>query len=150
MTALAARRAVRVKKFINRDLPATASDTYYQGALVGFDTSTGLIVVGGANTTLIPVGLVKENTTIGSGGGNVPVEMFEEVTAVWFANSSGDAVTASEIGGICYIEDDQTVAKTDATNTLSVAGRVWDVDATKGVLVQPMAPHGQRTNSGLD
>ena len=34
-----------------------------------------------------------------------------------------------DIGSDCYIVDDQTVAKTSGTNTRSVAGKVFDVDA---------------------
>jgi hypothetical protein len=36
----------------------------------------------------------------------------------------------ANIGGTCYIEDDQTVSKTNAGgNTQSVAGNIHDVDA---------------------
>lgn len=46
-----------------------------------------------------------------------------------FANSSaGDAITIAEIGKLCYAVDDQTVAKTNGTNTRSVAGIISGVD----------------------
>ena len=44
-------------------------------------------------------------------------------------SSSADAITLADIGSDCFIVDDQTVAKTSATNTRSVAGKVFDVDA---------------------
>ena len=44
-------------------------------------------------------------------------------------NSAGaDEVTAADIGKVCYIVDNQTVAKTDGTATRSPAGIVDDVD----------------------
>lgn len=53
-----------------------------------------------------------------------------------FANSAaGDAITAAEVGDTCYLVDDQTVAKTDATGTRSAAGKVVGVDAS-GVWVK--------------
>lgn len=46
-----------------------------------------------------------------------------------FANSAGaDEITAADIGQVCYIVDNQTVAKTDGTATRSPAGIVDDVD----------------------
>ncbi|HGM8331430.1 TPA: hypothetical protein ACKQLR_006537 [Pseudomonas aeruginosa] len=45
------------------------------------------------------------------------------------ANSaSADQITRADIGKECFIVDDQTVAKTSATDTRSVAGVVRDVD----------------------
>ena len=46
-----------------------------------------------------------------------------------FANSAGaDEITAADIGQVCFIVDDQTVAKIDGTATRSAAGIVDDVD----------------------
>lgn len=53
-----------------------------------------------------------------------------------FENSAAaDQITAAEIGSNAYIVDDQTVAKTSGTNTRSVAGKIFDVDA-EGVWVE--------------
>jgi hypothetical protein len=41
----------------------------------------------------------------------------------------------ADVGKQCYLVDDQTVAKTDGTNTRSPAGFVRDVDAD-GVWVE--------------
>ena len=47
-----------------------------------------------------------------------------------FANSaSADLIAKADIGTVCYIVDDQTVAKTSGTNTRSPAGTVDSVDA---------------------
>ncbi len=42
----------------------------------------------------------------------------------WANSAAGDAITAADIGSDCYIVDDQTVAKTNGTNTRSVAGKI--------------------------
>ncbi|WP_374342592.1 hypothetical protein [Azonexus sp.] len=53
-----------------------------------------------------------------------------------YANSAaGDAITAAEIGDVCYIVDDQTVAKTSNGNARSIAGVIDDVDSA-GVWVR--------------
>lgn len=54
-------------------------------------------------------------------------------------NSAGaDEITQAEVGDNCYIVNDETVAKTDATGTRSVAGRVVAVcsPVTDGVWVR--------------
>ena len=45
-----------------------------------------------------------------------------------YANDGSDPVTAAEIAEDCYITDSTTVCKTSATNTKSVAGKVFAVD----------------------
>jgi hypothetical protein len=53
----------------------------------------------------------------------------------WQNSASADAIAKAEIGDDCFIVDDQTVAKTNGTNTRSVAGKVVQVDA-QGVWVR--------------
>lgn len=46
-----------------------------------------------------------------------------------FENSAAaDAITLADIGSVAYAVDDQTVARTSATNTRSPAGVIDDVD----------------------
>lgn len=151
MTAMAKRRAVRAKRCKQLLMPAAASVTYYQGALVGFDTAgTGLIIKGAVSATFVPIGLVAEDTVLGAGGGSVLVDLFEEKSLAWFVNATaGDACAATDVGKLCYVLDDQTVAANDATNTRSVAGRIWGFDSAKGVLVEARVSNGDRLG-GLD
>jgi hypothetical protein len=149
--ALSAKRQIRLKKFSTIELAATASVAYYQGAVICFDTSTGLVCQGKASTTLIPIGTCAESVTLGAGGGNVAVLLFREVTAIWMVNGAGgEAVAAANIGGLAYLRDDATVGADDDTNTLSVLGRVWAIDSVKGVLVEPLYTAADATVSGLD
>jgi hypothetical protein len=136
MSALTSKRAVRPKRFTTISLAATPSVSYWQGGVVGFNTATGLVVKSQPLTTFWPIGLCVEDTVLGAGGGNLLIELFREVSAIWRVNDG--TVVAASIGSLCYELDDQTVSNTDATNTLSVAGRVWAVDSVRGVLVEPV------------
>jgi hypothetical protein len=137
VTALGVKRIARHVRATTIELSAAAA-TYYQGALVGFDTATGLIKKGQPLTTFWPIGLCSEDTVL-SGTGLLPITLFRELTAYWFL--SDGSVDAATVGNLCYVVDDQTVAKTDAANTLSVAGRVWRFDSSvtpNRVLVEPV------------
>jgi hypothetical protein len=152
VTAIAAgaKRALRKKVFSGLECPATASVEYKQGSLVGWDTATGLIRLGAASTTFKPIGFVTESKTLGAGGGSVHVTLFREVVGFWMLNDVTAPVVATDRGGLAYVLDDQTVQRTDATNTLSVLGMVWALDASKGVLVEPMFAAADPNLSGLD
>lgn len=117
------------------------------------DERTGLL---GANQTVFAGAIVMRNasghlvegaTATGSFGAGMALERLSSTTAgvtpiryrpgvFRFANSAaGDAIATADIGTVCYIVDDQTVAKTNGTNTRSPAGIVDGVDA-QGVWVR--------------
>jgi hypothetical protein len=82
-------------------------------------TATGLVTVGRFRATV-------DNT--GGQAGDVSAEV--EPGCFRYLNSAGaDAITQAEVGTDCYVVDDQTVAKTNGSNTRSVAGKVVAVDA---------------------
>lgn len=135
MTALADKRFQRPFKFSGIEM-AGKVETVYQGGRACLDTSTGLVAKAFASTTLVPLGVFTENQTTTSGQ-TVHVTLDREITARWYANSlTTDAIGASEILKDVYLVDDQTVAKTSGSSSRSIAGRVWKVDATRGVLVE--------------
>ncbi len=115
-------------------LGVAANVKIYAGALVAL-TAAGLATPGAVATTLKGVGRAKDladNT--GGAAGAIKVEVEKGVFR--FNNSAaGDAITAADIGGSAYIVDDETVAKTSGTNTRSIAGTIFDVDA-QGVWVR--------------
>lgn len=134
MSALAKTRSIRAKKASTISLLSTAEQVY-QGGIACIDTSSGLLKKGTASTTLKAVGLYAEDSLVASGG-VAAVNLFRELVGTWFVNSaSTDAIAQGQVGSVCYIVDDQTVAKTDGSGTRSVAGTVWMVDSVKGVLV---------------
>jgi hypothetical protein len=151
--AVGAKRALRPVKFVTIDFPGVPSTEYKQGSLVGFDVvnDPGLLVLGGVSATFDPIGHVIDSVTLGSGGGIVHVRLFREVSALYYVNAaSTDAVLSTNVGGVAYVVDDQTVANNDATNTRSALGRIWGLNTIKGVLVEPIAFPVRASTSGLD
>lgn len=81
-------------------------------------TATGCIGIGRAEATV--------DNTAGADGARV-IEYRAGVFG--FANSSGaDAVGQADVGKLCFIVDDQTVARTDGTATRSSAGIVDGIE----------------------
>lgn len=118
------------------NVPLAANAKIYSGALVCRDTAaSGFGKPGAVSTTLKAIGVAQRRAdNTGGANGDVSVEVRR---GPWrFKNSAaGDAITAADIGGTAYIVDDETVAKTNGTNTRSAAGRIDDVDAN-GVWVR--------------
>lgn len=116
-------------------LPVAASKLIERGNFTGFD-SAGRAVEGDtiANGCLSTAGraLHKADNSSGAAGAvNVEVELgvFE-----WI-NSSTDPLTAADVGKVCFLESEATVAKTNALNTLCVAGVVTEITAAGFVAV---------------
>lgn len=147
--ALTKSRALKIVRATQIEL-AGKNEAVFKGGIACFDTSTGLVAKGFASTTLIPIGTYAEDSAAAAGK-TVLINLFRELHALWMPNAAGgDAVAAANIGGLAYLRDDNTVGADDDTNTLSVLGRIWKVDAVKGVLVEPLHSAGDATVSGLD
>ena len=131
MTALSQARPVVQTEGRQYNPPVKGATTIYQGGLVVMDS--GLAVPGRTAAGLIALGIAQ--VTIVNSGADGAKKVPVERGTFKFANLGADAVTAADIGKDCYIVDDQTVAKTSATNTRSIAGKVIEVDAD-GVFVR--------------
>jgi hypothetical protein len=113
--------------------PVKTGVKIWQGSQVVLDagyakpgvTGTGLLTVGMAAETI-------DNTAGASGDLNVTVK---PGISRWLNSAAADEITQAEVGGLAYVVDDQTVAKTDGTATRSIAGTIAAVD-TAGVWVQ--------------
>lgn len=106
----------------------------YAGALV-CRSATGYGTPGAVSTTLVGVGRANQRVD-NSGGAAGDLRINVEVGVFRYANSAdADAITIADIGKPCYVVDDQTVAKTNGTNTRSIAGFIHDVDV-QGVWVE--------------
>ena len=111
-------------------VPVKGGTTIYQGALVALDAS-GYAIPGKKAEGLTAVGRAEETVTNTGADGELVIRVARGVFI--FENSTSGKITAAEVLGPCYIEDDQTVTKT-ATST-SVAGLVIRVD-DEGVAVE--------------
>lgn len=135
MVALAADRSTPRRDGQINAYPATAAVLYFAGSILCVSTATNLAVKGATATTLKCVG--RTTGRFDNSGGAASAIMVEAESGIFrFANSAaGDLIVLSDVGSDCFIVDDQTVAKTNGTNTRSRAGKVIDVDA-QGVWVQ--------------
>jgi len=104
-----------------------ASQKIFAGAMV-MRNSSGYAVKGATATGLVGIGRADEQVDNSAGAaGDKSVNVRPGVHR--YANSaSGDLITIADIGKPCYAVDDQTVAKTNGTNTRSIAGFIFDVD----------------------
>ncbi len=105
-----------------------ASTTIYAGALV-CKNAAGNAVPGAIATTLVAMG--RAEFTVDNSTGLVDTKSIDvrPGTFRWNNSASTDAITKAEIGTICYVIDDETVAKTSNSSTRSVAGKVVEVDS---------------------
>lgn len=108
--------------------PVAANTRIFVGSLMCLNAA-GDAVPGSTSTTLKARGIAQEQVDNLSGAaGAARIESRRGLFAL--ANSAaGDQITRADIGANAYIVDDQTVAKTNGTNTRSVAGVIRDVDS---------------------
>lgn len=109
-------------------VPVAAGVKIPAGTLVAA-SATGFAAPGSTATGLAFLGMADahaDNTAGGDGAVTVPVRRGK---AFKWANDTTDPVTQASLGRPCFISDNQTVAKTNGTNTRSQAGIVLGLDA---------------------
>lgn len=121
-----------------QQFPVKGGETIQYGWIVMLDTATGYVLEGAAATGCIAVGRADgpaDNATGADGDATIQTEC----GVFYYQNSAGDAISALDFGKVCYIEDNQTVAKTDGGATLSPAGIVYELrdDGLVGVRMDP-------------
>lgn len=128
MTALTQDRNTGRRDGKQVEPPVAAATRIWGGSIVCINAA-GYAVPGATATTLKAVGVSEERADNSAGvAGAIRVRCRKGPHR--FANSAAaDAIALTDVGSDCYIVDDQTVAKTNGTNTRSVAGKVFDVDA---------------------
>lgn len=127
MAALTSARNTPSRRGAITVVPLAAATTVYQGG-IACRNAAGYGTPGATATTLKAVGIWRQTVTNTGAAGAAAAEA--ERGCFRFDNLAGDAITIADIGGTAYIVDDQTVARTNGTNTRSVAGIIRDVDAT--------------------
>lgn len=104
-----------------------AATTIYAGAIV-MRNASGYLRNGATATALVGVGRAEERVVNSGSAGDETVKYRAGVFR--FGNSaSGDLIAIADIGKVCFVVDDQTVAKTNGTGTRSPAGFVDHVDS---------------------
>jgi hypothetical protein len=144
MGALTQKRMTRNETFRTKSLPLSAQSVF-QGGMACYDTAAlGALKKGASGVnTLVRIGNFAENAdNTAAGAPFVNVRLDKELFAAWYDNATGGGavVMATHGFGPCYISDDHTVTSTAGSN--AIAGRVWDVDSVKGVLVEKITGLG--------
>lgn len=111
-------------------LPVKGATTIYQGAIVAVDAN-GYAIPGKKAASLKAAGRAEETVENKGRDGDAVIRVSRGTFV--FENSTNGKITAADVLGLCYMEDDQTVTKT-GTGT-SVAGLVIRVD-DEGVAVE--------------
>ena len=130
MTALSKSRSVRSIPGILFSYPVLANAIIHQGAIVVVNSS-GYAKPAAAATGLVAVGIARESVdATGLSSGDISVEV-EEMIADCANSAGGDLIAFDDIGKVCYIVDDQTVALTDGGGTRSPAGIIKGMDGSR-------------------
>jgi hypothetical protein len=128
MTALTQDRNTLRRDGQQLEPPVAGATKIYAGSIVAINAA-GYAVPGATATTLKAAGVAEHRADNSAGAaGDIRVRL-RKGTHVFANSAAADAIALTDIGADCYIVDDQTVAKTNGTNTRSVAGKVFDVDA---------------------
>ena len=116
-------RAIRKELFI----PLKANAVVYEGGMVAVD-STGY-GVDAATATGYQLVLVATASADNTGGANGAIGVNCWVAEAKYLNSGTDAVVQASLGTTVYVQDDQTIAKTNGTSTRSAAGTCTELDS---------------------
>ena len=129
MTALTQERDTKQREGDTMSL-AMAAIKIYAGAIVCISTATGYATKGATAATLVAVGAARETVDNSAGSaGDLRIAVDREGWFKFGNSASGDLIALKDIGKVCYVVDDQTVALTDNSGARSAAGRIRDVDA---------------------
>lgn len=140
MTALAAnfsrsRVGNDVMNPLRKSMGVAASTRIYLGALVALNLS-GYLVPASADPTLYVVGVAEEEKDNSSGSAGALTTVPRRGTFPFANSSSAAAVSATDVGRVCYAVDDTTVSRTNPIGSYPVAGVVAGLDADGNVLVE--------------
>lgn len=116
-------------------LPVAANIRIFAGSFVAAN-ATGHATFGAEDANLKAAGRAEEfvdNT--GGADGDLTIKVRRGVFK--WKNSAADPIAAADILSTCYIEDDETVSKTNNAGARSAAGKVIAVDSD-GVWVETL------------
>jgi hypothetical protein len=127
MAALTTDRATERREVSILRLPVAANKKIFAGSLVML--AAGYATPGATATGQVAAG--RADDQVDNTGGSAGDEFVDVRPGCfkWANSADTDEITQAEVGTTCYIVDDQTVAKTNGTNTRSAAGTVIAVDA---------------------
>jgi hypothetical protein len=136
VTALLQPKMSLTERWTYHLFPLAVGNKAWNNGMCGIDLSTGKVEPAHVESDLFIIGRFAEDMDATLGEKQVNVNLGMELEVEWWANDTGAPVTAAMVGSLCYAHDDQTVSSDGSGK--SIAGRVWLVDAVKGVAVQKL------------
>jgi hypothetical protein len=134
MAALTTARAQVIERWTHRMFVLTAGQkTFRGGALCGVPT-TGRVRPAADTAGFVPIGYSDEDVDATSAEKSVSVDLGIEIEVRWLEQDG--SIADANTFAVCYWADDQTVKLTGT----AIAGRIWQVDAARGVAVQLLRP----------
>ncbi|RQS55717.1 MULTISPECIES: hypothetical protein [Burkholderia] len=115
-------------------VPVKANTVIRAGVIV-CASAAGLAVEGSTAADLTYLGRADQYVDNSTGADGAKTVQVRRLKAFKWENLGTDAVTQAQLGKVCYVADNQTVAATDGAGTRSKAGIVVGIDAD-GVWVQ--------------
>ncbi|ANK79394.1 MAG: hypothetical protein TEF_00270 [Rhizobiales bacterium NRL2] len=134
MTALSADRNTPLIDGVFAQYNMLAATLIHAGSLVMMDAN-GRAQPGATATAKVAIGRAEERVDNSAGANDALTVRVRAGVFRWANSEGGDAIAKADIGSVCWIVDDQTVAKISDTGARSPAGVIRDVDA-QGVWVE--------------
>jgi hypothetical protein len=133
VTALTHERQSHQEVWQSHQFTLASGNKAWKNAVIAFDLGTGKVVPAELATDLFVIGKAAETVDATAGDKLVNVRLAREIIVEWLANDAA-SIAATDIGGLCYLKDDQSVTITPTG--ASIAGRIWAVDSARGVAVE--------------
>lgn len=126
--SLTASRDTLTRRIVGKiSIPLKANAVVYKGGMVAVDaTGYGVDAATATGYQLVVIATADADNT-GGASGAISVDCYE--CDAYMTNSGTDACDATCLGNHVWVQDDQTVAKTNGTSTRSIAGRCTGFDS---------------------
>lgn len=118
-----------------REQPVGAATNIFAGAIL-MRNAAGFIVRGAVAVGSFGVGMAEQPANNSAGANGAILARYRTGASARFRNATaGDLIVQADVGKVCWILDDDQVAKTNGGATRSPAGIIEAVDA-QGVWVR--------------
>lgn len=132
MAALTRMRAQTIGRWTHHEFTLATGSRAFQGGLAVGDMSTGKVEPAHPGVGLLALGWFDADVDATEAERPVTVNLGKEIEVRWLDNDG--SIGAANVFQACYFADDHTVTATSTNNAL--AGRIWAVDAVRGVAVE--------------
>ena len=142
MAALTAKFSHSEERWKYKEFTLAAGNKCFEGGAIFLNPATGKCVsgtnVGGASTYVF-LGGAAQDVDATAADKAVNVDFIVELVLWWWDNgTAADAIATTDIGAYAYALDDHTATIVSAAH--SHLGKIWAVDAIKGVLIEKKRP----------